>query len=69
MKTYMKGNNAPALTHVDIPDENRVWRWMQPLWKKKLHMTVEKTVVLSCFLTLEACNEIVDRVGIYSPHK
>eukprot|EP00957_Ditylum_brightwellii_P049191 3732059-Ditylum_brightwellii.AAC.1 len=64
MKTYMKGNNTPALTHVDIPDKNKLWRWMQHLWKQKLQMTAEKTLVLSCFLTLETWDEIVNSVGI-----
>ena len=69
MKKYTKGNNASALTHVDIPDENKLWRWMLPIWKNKLNIPAEKAIILSCFLSLDAWEEIVDKVEIFGPHK
>ena len=69
MKQYTKGKNAAALTHVDIPDENKLWSWMLPHWKNKLNISAEKTILLSFFLALYVWEEIVEKMGIFGPHK
>eukprot|EP00957_Ditylum_brightwellii_P050521 3831934-Ditylum_brightwellii.AAC.1 len=59
MKTYMKESNSAALTHVDIPDENKLWQWMQLIWKQTLQLEPEKILLLATFLILDAWEEVV----------
>eukprot|EP00957_Ditylum_brightwellii_P002321 178873-Ditylum_brightwellii.AAC.1 len=69
MKNYTKESNSTALTHIDIPNETQLWRWMQLIWKQKLQSEPEKILVLTIFLTIEAWEEVVDSLGSYGPHK
>ena len=59
----------PSTDPCRYPRQKQTMEVDAAIMEEKLQMTAEKTLVLSCFLTLDTWDKIVNSVGIYGPQK